>query len=165
MIVIGIDSASRTGFAAVKRDGAREELLEHGVVDGTDALAIERFAECVTGRHRIDAVAIEDNYLGAEGKGNPVTMKALARMVGRWQQAFEVRGVETCLVLPQVWQSAVLKGFMHARSDRATRKKAAKIWARGMFHVSATEDECDAIVLATFEARRRVFAAQVKKAS
>lgn len=163
MIVLGLDSAARTGYAVVERLNGSERLLERGVLDLRDqetlATRIDDFAHKMAGRFEIDVVAIEDNYLDTnEDKANVVTLKSLARMVGRWCQAFESRGITTVLANPQKWAVGVLRGvLMGPTSDRKTRKKACGIWVRATFKVQPEENEADAIGIATYEARQRDF--------
>jgi Holliday junction resolvasome RuvABC endonuclease subunit len=160
MIVLGLDSATRTGFAVVRVEGGREELLEHGVIDGRDADEIDDFAHRIAQTYSPDVAAIEDNYLDKD----PSALKTLSRIVGRWQQALETRGVETRLVLAQVWQSGLLRGLGGA-GDRKGRKKAAALWVLGAFRIKdVSPDETDAICMATWEARRRAFAGKVDAA-
>jgi hypothetical protein len=105
----------------------------------------------------IEVVAIEDAYLGE----NVDTLKTLARLVGRWQQAFEALGLETRLVMADVWQRGILMGLISRTSGREARKKAAAVWARATFGTILGPDEADAAGLATWELRQRGFARRV----
>jgi Holliday junction resolvasome RuvABC endonuclease subunit len=158
-IVLGIDSAfARTGWALVERDGAKERLIAHGILDAVDYEVVSEFAgKMATGALTIDVVVIEDAYLGV----NVDTLKALSRLVGRWQQAFEVLGLSTRLVMADVWQRGVLKGLMSTSTAREGRKRAAQIWAKATFAEALGEDEADAVGIATFEIRQRAFARRI----
>lgn len=165
--VLGLDSASHTGYALLERDGPRERLIGCGVADLSvrpAAAVIEDFMAKVTSLARVDVVAIEDNYLDTDpGKANVATLKTLARLVGRWEQAAESRGLATVLVPAQRWQSGILAGLCGPRADRKSRKAASSLWARATFGVAPVQDACDAIGIAAYEARRRSFAEKVRR--
>lgn len=166
MIVVGIDSATKAGFGVVERKGPRERLIEYGAFalprQGTErAAAIEAMVSRLTARFVIDVAAIEDNYLAQGEQENVVTLKALARLCGRWEQAWEARGVATMLVLAQRWQVGLLAGLCGPRSDRKTRKAASAMWCRATFGVTPSEDASDAIGLATWVARQESFRARL----
>lgn len=162
MRILGIDSATKTGFGLVERVGTKERLISYGAVDlgrGPMAAAIETFVERVIEDGPIDEVAIEDNYLAAGEQANVVTLKCLARLAGRWEQAFEARGIRTVLVMAQKWQTGLLGGaLMGPTANRATRKKAAGLWVKATFGVTPGEDACDGIGLAAYRARHATFA-------
>lgn len=154
-IVLGIDSAfHRCGWALVERDGTRERLIVYGVLRAVDADVVSEFAgKMATAGPTIDVVVIEDAYLDK----NVDTLKALSRLVGRWQQAFEGLGLDTRLVMADVWQRGTLTGLITGKSVRETRKAAAVMWARATFGVVLGEDAADAAGLATWELRQRAF--------
>jgi hypothetical protein len=157
VVVLGVDSApSKCGWALVERDGARERLIAHGILHSVDHEVVGEFAgRMATASLTIDVVVIEDAYLDK----NVDTVKVLSRLVGRWQQAFEGLGLETQLVMADVWQRGILAGPLMPAvgATRATRKKAAKIWAQATFGESLDENEADAAGLATYGLRHRVF--------
>jgi hypothetical protein len=153
-VVLGIESAfSRTGWALVERDGPKERLIAHGKLEAVDAEVVAEFSgRMATGPLTIHTVVIEDGY---PLETNVDTLKALCRLVGRWQQAFEALGVSTRLVREDVWQSAILLGLGGSSSPRAERKKAAQAWATVTFRETLGEDEADAAGVATYELRQR----------
>jgi len=155
-LVLGIDSAPRrTGWALVERDGRQERLVAYGALTAVDADVVTEFSGQVVHRcPSIDVVAIEDAYYGE----NVGTTKALSRLVGRWQQAFEGLGLETKLVMADVWQRGILTGLITPKSGREARKAAAAIWVRSTFGTALGADEADAAGLATWELRQRRFA-------
>ena len=158
MIVLGVDSAfSRTGWALVEREDRRERLIAHGILEACDADVVSEFAgKMATGPLTIHTVVIEDAYLAE----NVDTLKALCRLVGRWQQAFEVLGLRTRLVMADVWQRGILLGLIGARSEREERKRAAQLWAKATFGEVLHSDEADAAGIATWQIRQRAFAAR-----
>jgi Holliday junction resolvasome RuvABC endonuclease subunit len=165
VIVLGLDSATRTGFGLIEHKAGRETIVDSGVIDlsgrsGKRAEVIEDFARQILARvGTIDVVGIEDNYLDTnEDKANVVTLKALARMVGRWEQAWEAIGVDTVLVNPQKWAAGILTGLIGPRANRQARKKASGLWVKATFGLTPQEDEGDGIAIATFLARSRAFA-------
>lgn len=152
MIALGIDCATRTGWALVERREGRELLLGHGVLDLDEDMweSIKGFAASVGARGlgigAFDVVAIELPWLG---KNVDTTIK-LARLCGRFEQALGfVDQVE--VVRAVTWQSAILGRFGGKKRDGL--KKAARIWARAMFGVELSEDESDAAGIAVWAAR------------
>lgn len=155
-VVLGIDSAfHKAGWALVERSGPGEVLIGHGVLRAVDWEVVSEFSGRMAHGQpiAIDVVVIEDAYLDK----NVDTVKALSRLVGRWQQAFEALGVTTRLVMADVWQRAILTGLITGAANRQARKKAAQIWAKATYHKALSEDEADAAALATFEMRQRRF--------
>jgi Holliday junction resolvasome RuvABC endonuclease subunit len=153
--VLGIDSAELTGFAVVTRpSGGREELARSGVVTIRTAADVEAAVTDLTGRHAPDVVAIEEPF--AHPKQGPVAGMALARLLGRWLQAFERRGC-TCVTIPAcMWQPAILggrSGLIGPRATRPERKAAAQTWVKATFGVELAEDEADAICMASYVLR------------
>jgi hypothetical protein len=143
----------------VERDGDRERLIAHGLLRSVDHDVVNEFAGRIAmGKLRIDVVVIEDVYLDK----NVDVVKALSRLVGRWQQAFEPMGLSTRLVMADVWQKGVLLGLIAPGTDRDGRKKAAKLWAQATFAEALDENEADATGIATWEIRQRAFAERVR---
>jgi len=164
VIALGIDSATRAGWGLVEKVPGREQLLDHGFLDlsgrsGKRAEVIEDFARRILARvDAIDLVGIEDNYLDTnEDKANVVTLKALARLAGRFEQAFEALGVETVLVNPQRWAVGILSGLISPRSTREARKAASTLWVRSTFKLVVGHDTADGVAIATYVARSKSF--------
>lgn len=150
MLVLGLDTASTTGWALVRREAGREVVVDHGLADGRDHLARAALAR----RLRPDIVAIEDAWLGAGGRANPATLKLLARIQGGWEQAVRDAGATRVeYVQPQAWQSLLLAGLCRGNAPRAQRKAAAQLWVRRWYGLEVSEDEADAVAIATFQAR------------
>lgn len=162
MIVLAIDSAfTRTGWALMERDGRKERLIGHGLLEACDADVVNEFAgRMATGPLSINVVAVEDAYLGE----NVDTLKALSRLVGRWQQSFEVLGLKTRLVMADVWQKGILMGLITGKTEREGRKRAAQIWAQATFGEALHTDEADAVGLGAWVLRQRAFAKRVGRA-
>jgi Holliday junction resolvasome RuvABC endonuclease subunit len=156
-IVLGIDSASRSGWALVQG----ERLIEHGTVNGADRKRQDTLAAYVCGKTRPDLVAIEDNYLGA----NVNVVKVLSRIVGAWELCFAVRGVDTRLVMGSVWQKALLTGLIDFGTKSTARKAACALWVKATYGVKVSEDEADAIGLATHVARELAMDTKIRRAA
>jgi Holliday junction resolvasome RuvABC endonuclease subunit len=161
LIVLGVDSAfTRTGWALLERDGPKERLIAHGLLEACDAEVVGGFAHrMATGQLAINVVVIEDAYLDK----NVDTVKSLSRLVGRWQQAFEVLGLRTRLVMADVWQRGLLTGLITGKTEREGRKRAAQIWAKATFGEALHTDEADAVGLAVWQLRQRAFTERVAR--
>jgi Holliday junction resolvasome RuvABC endonuclease subunit len=149
VICIGVDSAEVTGLAVVTRDARGERLVLNTTVTIAGAADVESAAKRLA-VYSADVVVVEEPFVHPR---NPATGLVLARLLGRWLQAFEVRGL-TCVTTPaSMWQPAMLSGLLPARADRGARKAAALRWVRSTFGVEVTEDEADAITMATYVLR------------
>jgi len=157
MIVLGIDSASCSGWALL--DGCRP--IKYGTINAREPARIDTLAALVNSIGRPDLVAIEDSYLGE----NVNTVKVLSRIQGRFEQAFATRGIPTELVMADVWQKALLTGLITGKSKSAERKRAAAIWVKATYGLVVSEDIADAIGIGTFVARRELFAGKVRASS
>lgn len=156
MIVLGLDSAiTKTGWALVERDGGKETLIQHGFLTDVDGDVVSEFAGRVHASNvAVDMVVVEDLYFAKDAN----MVKKLARLTGRWQQAFEVLGFSTKLVMASAWQKSLLSGLMNAgSSDRNARKKACQLWVKATFGAELPVDEADAVGLAVYELRRSAF--------
>lgn len=160
---LGIDSATTTGWCLVRGEPSREQVVDHGTATigpiGA-ASAVEMLVNQVR-RNTMMAelvVGIEDQYLDK----NVQTVKVLARIGGRFMQAFEQAGAAVELVPAATWQSAVLGRFGGKR--RADRKKAAAIWARSIAP-GLTQDEADGLGIAVHLLRRDAYEAKVSRAA
>jgi hypothetical protein len=162
VIVLGVASAfAKCGWALVEREDTRERLVDHGTLRAVDADVVADFAgKIANGKLSIDSVVIEDAFVDT----NMPTTMSLCRLVGRWQQAFEVLGFETRTVLASVWQRGILTGFITGDTEREGRKKAAQLWARATFGVALPQDEADAAGISTWEIRQRAFRAKCVRA-
>lgn len=149
MVVVAIDSAELSGFAVlVRHDDGREVLRHHGA----ETIRTAADVESLVGRlaaYRPDVVAVEEPFVHPR---NPSTGLSLARLLGRWLQAIEGRGITAVTIPASMWQPAVLAG-VNQRTRSAERKAAAVAFARERFEVEVGEDAADAIALAVFVAR------------
>jgi Holliday junction resolvasome RuvABC endonuclease subunit len=149
---LGIDCATRTGWALVHSDKGREVLLDHNVLElgGQNAWEwVDWLVQKCSGGWRPNVVAIECPWLGKD----PHALEVLARLCGRFEQAFEAAGCQVVVVKAQQWQCAVLAGLMNRTSKRAQRKRASKMWCLATYGVDLDEDRSDAAALATWAAR------------
>ena len=153
MLAIGIDCATRAGWALVRSDRGREELLDHNVLElgGRNAWAwVDWLVVRGSGDWKPDVVAIECPWLGKD----PHALEVLARLCGRFEQAFEAAGCQVLVVKAAQWQCATLTGLMTQRSKRAERKRASKLWCKSTFGVDLSDDESDAAAIATWACRQ-----------
>jgi Holliday junction resolvasome RuvABC endonuclease subunit len=108
--IVHYTDVTTPGWAVVERINGRERLLDHGVLvlDGKQLPAWNPVAalalRCRKEGLVPDVVAIELPYLGK----NVVTLRTLARLFGRFEQAFEPTGVEIVEIMPTKWQHEVL---------------------------------------------------------
>ncbi len=159
-MILGIDSApAKTGWALVDRKGTKEELIASGVLARVDGTVVAEFVQRVMSGPRPTMAAIEDAYLDK----NVQVVKVLSRLVGRWQQELDRVGLPHRLVMGSVWQRAVLRGLIGQTTKRAERKRAAKLWVKATFRLSVTEDEADAVALATWVSRQTRFEQLVER--
>jgi Holliday junction resolvasome RuvABC endonuclease subunit len=154
VISLGIDCATKSGWALVEQAKGGERLVEYGVLDLDRPDAWNPVAwlalHCRAGftpTLKLDAVAIELPWLGK----NPHTLEVLARLCGRFEQAFEPSGADIRVVRAVEWQTAILGRF--GGKTRAGLKLAAVAWAKGTFGVSLPSDAADAAGLAVFALR------------
>ena len=151
MIALGVDCATNAGWALVEQDKGRDRLIECGVLDlgRPDAWNPVAWLElhCRTPKPTPDIVAIELPYMGK----NVHTLEVLARLCGRFEQAFEPTGARIEVVRASQWQSAILGRF--GGKTRAGLKLAAVAWAKGTFGVTLPSDAADAAGLACWALR------------
>ena len=153
VIALGIDCATSSGWALVEATGGHERLLADGVIDLTIPdfwMEIKRLADASyweTETKIPDIVAIELPWLGK----NAHTLEVLARLCGRFEQAFEPTGAKVQVVRASEWQSSILGRF--GGKTRAGLKLAAIAWAKGTFGVSLPSDAADAAGLACWALR------------
>ena len=168
MRVLGIDCATKCGWSVVEdvSQGARklgkdERLGAHGVLDlsGKKKSVSAVINEFVLTLPSIDVAVIELPYFDE----NVITLRTLARLVGRFEQVLEPLHVEVELVMATEWQHSILGSF--GGKNREQLKKAAVLWARATFGVVLAEDEADAAGIATHLLRTRRFDARCASAA
>ena len=146
MIVVGLDAATKTGFAVLERSHGREHVHAAGVIHVSPA-NIERFA--AEWAPLASLVVVEDPFM----QKNVVTLKELAGIARVWEHVFAARGVAVRRCTAQSWQSAILAGLMSGRAKREERKRAAVKWARLAYRLELPEDAADGLGLAVWGAR------------
>jgi Holliday junction resolvasome RuvABC endonuclease subunit len=151
--VLGIDAATTTGWAVVGPEGSRMKVLAHGRMTADWSGIEQLLAGLVV---PVEVAAVESPYLDK----NPDTTITLARIVGRFEQVLDRRGVRTELVKAASWQQGLLDRLIRPSSTRAQRKFAAKLWVRASYRLDVSEDEADAICLATWQAKHELFNAR-----
>src|SRR5579862_2139046 len=150
MLILGIDSAETSGLALVERDAAgNERLHRHGAELVRSYHDIDRLAGEWTRDPQPHLVVVEEPFVHPR---YPLAGLVLARLLGRWLQAFEGRGFATATVPASMWQTSMLPGV--TRWTRSELRKAAAVrWVRERYGAEVGEDAADAIVLATWVAR------------
>jgi Holliday junction resolvasome RuvABC endonuclease subunit len=143
-VIVGVDSAERTGIAVIC--GAR--ILRRGLCEVNDWQAVERAADTIA-TFKPEVVAIEDVFV----RLNNSTGLVLSRLLGRWLQAFERRGLATVTVLASTWQPVILAGRMTTRTPGPERKLACIAWALERFGIALPEDQADACAIAAWAQR------------
>lgn len=154
VVVVGIDSASTSGWASLND----ERPIAYGAVDARNPRLLDDCVRNLCALARPDRVVIEDSYLGRGPKSNVNTVKVLARIQGMWLMAFAMRGLTAEIILPAAWQSGILAGLIGKRTKSKECKKAAALWVRATHKLVVPEDVADAIGIATFVARRELVA-------
>jgi hypothetical protein len=120
VIVLGIDSAELSGFAVVARDpDGRERLEHHGVLTIRSAADVEAAIAALV-VHAPDVVAVEEPFVHPR---NPATGLTLARLLGRWLQAIEGRGL-AAVTIPSTGES------LSPRSSRATNRPTSSTFTQ-----------------------------------
>lgn len=161
MRILSVDNAYTAGWSVV--DG--ERLLEHGGVDARDPLRVNQLVGDLVARWGLDLAVIEDAYVAHGDKANVATTKTLCRLIGRWEMALALRAVPFEIMMADTWQRDILSGLaIVTGSKRAQRKIAAVRWVRATYGVTVSQDEADAIALATHVSRRESFKARVRGA-
>lgn len=139
MLIIAIDPSIRaTGFAVL--DNAI--LTSFGRTELRTAAQVETLVAQLAS-FKPDVVAIETTFVSV----NPKTGIDLAELRGRLRQALESRLIDVALVAPGTWRKSTIKP--PARSKRKALKAMSKAFALDHYGVMASDDESDAICIAT----------------
>jgi Holliday junction resolvasome RuvABC endonuclease subunit len=146
--VLGLDCATQTGWAVVEVKGGLTTPRQWGVVRAGCG-PIEDLVDHLS-TLPLTSAALEAPYLDK----NVATTITLARLVGRWEQELDRRKVPTVLVKAAEWQMGLLRGFISHATTRPARKRAAQLWVRTMYKLRVSEDEADALALATWHAKK-----------
>jgi Holliday junction resolvasome RuvABC endonuclease subunit len=153
MIALGIDAATKTGWALVQGVGhGGENLLDWGVLDFNKHKADPWNPAAFLALHcrppapTPNIVAIELPFLGP----SPHTLEVLARICGRFEQAFGPSGAEVRVVRSNQWQPKMLGP---TRLKRAMLKKLAVAWCKANFGEDLPQDAADAAVIAVHSLR------------
>ena len=148
---LGVDVATRAGWAVVQADGGHESVIETGIVSPGDPPVCQQIEHVVRIAYcrGVELAVLERPYL----EKNLNTMEVLARLLGAWEHSCATRGLEVVLVRASEWQSAILRGLINQASKRAQRKRAARMWVKATFAIDLGEDESDAVALAVWGLR------------
>lgn len=145
MIALGIDAATKTGWAQVERANGRETLLDWGVLN-LKKLAWREIQTLAREHTSQQVVAVELPWLGKD----PHAMGVLARICGRFEQAFEPGGADVRVIQASQWQSKMLG---NVRMGRDALKRLAIMWCHANLGAKLPEDAADAAVMAVYALR------------
>lgn len=153
MRVLGIDPGiAETGYGVVVVEGPRARPLDHGVLTTSSAQRLEqRVAEIHThvadliARHRPDAVALEDLYVG----GNPRTVLSVGHARGAVLSACGLAGVPATGYAPAEIKATVC-GYGRADKQQVQRMVTAIL---GMTAPPRSDHESDALAVAVCHAQ------------
>lgn len=152
MIALGIDAATKTGWAKVERVDGREKLLDWGVLDfkkfEREPWNPPAFLDlrCRAPAGVPDVVAIELPWLGRD----PHALEVLARICGRFEQVFGPRCSDVRVVRAVQWQSKMLG---NTRMGRGALKRLAVAWCKSKLGAKLPQDAADAAVMAVYVMR------------
>ena len=146
MRLLALDQSTRTSGWAVFDN---EKLLTHGkfTADHSDVgdrlFYIRKKVIELIDQFNIDEVVFEDIQLQNNVVNNIQTFKSLAEVFGVLYELFVEIKMPRTAILSTVWKSTLgIKG-----KDRPAQKKAAQEWVINTYHISPTQDECDAICI------------------
>jgi crossover junction endodeoxyribonuclease RuvC len=161
MIVLGIDPGTAdTGYGAVRSSGSRLQALEEGVIQTRAGVALEqRLAQihahvgALCDRYRVDAIAIESLYFGA----NVRTAFAVGQARGVVLLAAGQRGIPARSYTPQQVKAAV------CGQGRAGKEQVGRMVARllGLTPPPASDHAADALAVAICDLNRAPLARAV----
>jgi crossover junction endodeoxyribonuclease RuvC len=154
MIVLGIDpGTASTGYGVVSYEASRLRALDAGVIETRKGVALERrlanihaeIGELIE-RHRVDAVALEELYFGA----NVRTAFAVGQARGVMLLAAGQRGVPARSYTPQQVKAAV------CGSGRADKGQVGRMVVRllGLDAVPRPDHAADALAVAVCDVNR-----------
>jgi len=164
MIVLGIDpGTASTGYGVLESVGSRLHALDHGVIETSAGVALERRLSdihlsigALLDEHAPDAMAIEELYFGA----NVRTAFAVGQARGVVLLAAGQRSVPSRSYTPQQVKGAV------CGSGRADKDQVGRMVARllGLAAPPAPDHAADALAVAICEANRAPLVQAVARA-
>jgi len=149
VIALGVDAATKTGWALVHRAEGRERLIAHGVLNFKKFPNRWQVADTLATwakQGNASVVVIELPWLGKD----PHAAEVLARICGRFEQAFEPGGAKVRVIRSSQWQTKMIGP---SRLGRDALKKLAVAWCRSNFGEELPDDAADAAVMAVFALR------------
>ena len=150
MKILALDQSTRVTGWAVFADDA---LQEYGKFDAENAGAdigkrltyIRTKVWSLIEKHDIQKVVLEEIQLQSTVGNNVVTFKKLAYVQAIIIQLLDELKMPYEIVASSSWKSTLgIKG-----RARAEQKKNAQIYVKTIYGIKATQDECDAICIAT----------------
>src|SRR5579862_460691 len=153
MRVLGIDPGiAETGFGVVVVEGPRARAIDHGVLTTSSVQRLEqriadihtRMADLIV-RHRPDAVALEDLYIGS----NPRTVLSVGHARGAVLSACGLAGVPATGYAPAEIKATVC-GYGRADKRQVQRMVTAIL---GMERPPQSDHAADALAVAVCHAQ------------
>lgn len=135
MRILALDPATVTGWATCYL-----QRWHTGVINPSSRTEVDSLMEMIVLPFGVQAVVIEDCYMGA----NPATLKKLAVIQGRLLERLEAEEIKTLVVPATTWQA-----HFSITGPRVERKRGAMAVARNVLKVTGkiTQDEADAACL------------------
>ncbi len=145
MICAAIDPSLNSAGHAVL-DGDKPLIYGHGPL--RTAQQVQHLVD-VLASFRPAVVAIENSYVAVNAR----TGLQLAELRGRLLQCLETKSMVVELIAPGTWRKSTIAP--PAKAKRKELKALAKSCVRQLYGVEATDDEADALLIATHIAGTR----------
>lgn len=156
MRVLAFDQSTRiTGFAVIEDDTLiaydKFTCLDEDMGD-----RLVKIRQMIIGLNEIyqpDKIAFEDIQLQNNVVNNVDTFKKLAEVFGVFYETLTEIGVDFDIVPSVSWKSKLnIKG-----SKREEQKRNASNWVISKYGIKPTQDECDAICIASYVIQAKPF--------
>lgn len=143
--LLAIDPGATSGLAVLTLE-PRPRLLHSETHKFTKAPETpSQVVSRLLAAHPITSAVVEDQYQ----EKNVQSLKKLARISGRWEEACKVAGLQVVFIYPSTWQSKVLKGVARKRAEL---KQAARMVAASEVGRLLPENEADAFLIGRYVA-------------
>ena len=144
--LLALDQSSRiTGWAFYK-NGVLQEYGKISLKDDDIGIRLNQLRDQLTQLicdFDINEIVFEDIYMDGQKINNVSTFKILAEVFGVCDELFTDLEIKHSAMLAGTWKSLLnIKG-----KTRPEQKKAAQTWVINNYHITPTQDECDAICI------------------
>mgnify|MGYP003613118410 FL=1 len=153
-LLLALDQASRISGWAFFNEG---QLEAHGKFNATQEDIGERLffikneVNKLIEEFNINEVAFEDIQLQGNVTNNVQTFKVLAEVFGVIYELVTELKIPNSATLASVWKSALnIKG-----RTRPEQKRNAQQYVLDTYGIKATQDECDAICIGTYNKKKK----------